>query len=142
MKTLIFLISFSLLGCTTYKSTLIKSGSRDELIKNAILDFSKTTQIYKKNTVFSIVNSDLNNDVIVLRIGVNSMNILFNKDSIGKISNTIPSRFFEEEGKLFFFGILITKWMKIRLLYFVNIIFYKTMKMELLLSLNLVSMMI
>jgi hypothetical protein len=72
------------------------------MIQDAILDFSKTSKIYKKNSIFSIKNGELEKEIIVLRIGVNNMNILFNKDSIGKTSNTIPSKFVEKNGKLFF----------------------------------------
>lgn len=90
--------------CASFKTGLIQTGGIDEMIQNAILDFSNTTKLYKKGTVFSVsVLEIVDKDPLVVRIGENSMNLLLTKEAkIGSKGGKLPTRFIEKEGKLFF----------------------------------------
>lgn len=92
-------------GCTSVKNTFAKSGNyQDDAIQIAILDFSKTRKLFKKDAVFSVelVGLSKNDNVMIVRIGKNNRKLLLTKDT--KIGSTgkLPARYFEKEGKLFF----------------------------------------
>lgn len=90
------------LSCASFKNELVKSGDRNEVIQNAILDFSKTTKLYKRDTVFS-VSAGEDKDLLIVRVGKNSTKLLLTADTKAGVKNKLlPSRFIEKEGKLFF----------------------------------------
>jgi hypothetical protein len=103
MKCLCLITVMLVLGCASLKRELIKSGNRNEVIQNAILDFSKTTRLYKKDTVFSVTTGDVNEEILVVRVGKNTTKLLLTADTRGGVKNKLfPSRFIEKDGKLFF----------------------------------------
>lgn len=61
---------------SSFKDELVREGDRNDLIRNAILDFSNTTGIYKRDTVFSVNTCDINEDVLVVSIGKNNIKML------------------------------------------------------------------
>jgi hypothetical protein len=91
-------------GCVSVKKGLVQKGGIDNAIQNAILDFSNTAKLYKKNNVFSVsVLEVANEDLMVVRIGKNSMKLLLTaKAKVGSLDSKLPTRFIEKEGKLFF----------------------------------------
>ena len=98
------MILVSFIGCASFKTGLKQTGGTDEMIQNAILDFSSTTKLYKKGTVFSVSVHEIGDkDPLVVRIGENGMNLLLTKEAkIGSKESKLPTRFIEKEGKLFF----------------------------------------
>lgn len=91
-------------GCVSFKKGLIHSGGIDDAIQNAILDFSNTANLYKKDSVFSVsVLEIVNQDPLVVRIGKSTTKLLFTKETkIGCIDCKIPTRFIEKNDKIFF----------------------------------------
>jgi hypothetical protein len=101
MKCFFLMIATIALGCTSIKKALIQSGGRNEVIQNAILDFSKT-RLYKKDTIFSVKTGDMDKNVLTVRIGKNSTKLLLTANTKVGSHSKLPSRFIEKEGKLFF----------------------------------------
>lgn len=100
-----FAIAIIFGGCASVKNTFVKSGNnQDDAIQTAISDFSKTRKLFKKDAVFSveIVGLSNNDNLMIVRIGKNNRKLLITKDA--KIGSTgkLPSRYFEKEGRLFF----------------------------------------
>jgi len=94
-----------LASCSSFKGELKKTSDKEAIIDNAIVDFMGTKKLYKKDTIFSIKVLELtdNNEILVVRISKNNMKILMTKDiKIGSKTNKIPTRYFEKDGKLFF----------------------------------------
>jgi hypothetical protein len=91
-------------GCISVKKGLVQKGGIDDAIQNAILDFSNTTNLYKKNTVFSVsVFEVANKDLIVVRIGINRMKLILTaKAKVGSLDSNLPTRFIEKDDKLIF----------------------------------------
>lgn len=90
-------------GCTTLKKGLVQQGDINEAIENAILDFSRTTSIYKKGRVFSISvyeNNDKNQ--FIVRVGTSSTKLLLTKSTLGSRGEKFPSRFVKRDDKLFY----------------------------------------
>lgn len=88
-------------GCATFKKELIKSGGRNEVIQNAILDFSRTTRLYEGDTVFSIRTGE-DKEILIVRIGKNTTKLLLTAATrAGGKNNVLPTRFKEKDGKLF-----------------------------------------
>lgn len=105
-KLAILIITTILIGsCNPVKKSFVKSGnSQDDAIQIAILDFSNTDKLLKRDSVFSIeiVGLPNNKDVMVVNIGKNNRKLLLTSDAkIGSIGK-LPSRYFEKEGRLFF----------------------------------------
>ncbi|MEZ4829530.1 MAG: hypothetical protein R3C61_25085 [Bacteroidia bacterium] len=79
--TPVLLILF--VGCASFKKGLFQTGGPNEMMQNAILDFSNATKLYKKGTVFSVnVMEIVDKDPIVVRIGFNTMNLLVTAETI------------------------------------------------------------
>ncbi|MBZ9730540.1 hypothetical protein LB467_12670 [Salegentibacter sp. JZCK2] len=113
----------SLKGCVTFKDNLVQDGGREEFIHNAILDFSNSTRLFKKDSVFSVSFDDTLYRMSLHKIsdgnsawikgkpyvGIKTVNIIgtYNKmlltDST-KVGSKgyLPSRYVEKDGKLFY----------------------------------------
>ena len=89
-------------SCASFKNELVQTGGRTEAIKNAILDFSNMNKLYKRDTVFSVQTEEMSNEVLIVSIGKNNMKILLNEDIKIGSKGMLPSKYFEKEGKLFF----------------------------------------
>ncbi|MBI5373688.1 MAG: hypothetical protein HZA79_16810 [Sphingobacteriales bacterium] len=95
---------FTIVGCSSFRKLLVERGDSKEAIQNAILDFSKSCKLYKKDSVFSISAMLLedNDELLVVRIGKFGSKLLL-RDSVKAGSyGLFPSRYFEKDGKLFF----------------------------------------
>lgn len=121
LTLVVVFLSFS---CSSFKGELIKYGSKQEAVKNAILDFSNTTTLYKKDSVFSIrvydplykmvlINTDNGNgkwiesepyeNIIAISIVSNYNKMLLTDDNrVGEKGGKLPTRYVERDGKLFY----------------------------------------
>jgi starvation-inducible outer membrane lipoprotein len=96
------LILLFLEGCVSFKKELVQKGNQADAIQNAILDFSNTTRLYKKDTVFSVQTEEIGGEVLVVSIGKNNMKMLLTESTkVGSIGK-LPSRYVEINGKLFY----------------------------------------
>lgn len=108
MRIKYFLILIGILlffgNCNSFKRGLTRIGDEENAIQNAILDFINTSRLYKKNSVFSIGVYELinNEELLVVRIGVNNTKMLLTANTKVGSKGKIPSRFIEQGGKLFF----------------------------------------
>ena len=114
-----------LLGsCGAFKKDLAKTGGQKEAIRNAILDFSNTSGLYKKDTVFSVsflgplyrmVLEETNDGngkwvvgepyrgIVAVSIGADySKMLLTDSTKVGNKGVKIPTRYIEKDGKLFY----------------------------------------
>ena len=92
-------------SCSSFKPQLKSNGDKETIINNAIIDFSKTKKLYKRDTVFSVKVLELtnNNDILVVRIIKNNTKVLITDDiTVGSKGGKVPTRYIEKEGKLFF----------------------------------------
>jgi hypothetical protein len=109
-------------SCASLKG-LHQSGGKQEIIQNAILDFSNTSKLYKKDSVFSIsyqdtlykmnleeldngtsrwVEGDIQKGIVAVSISANNNKLLLTSETKVGSKGELPSRFIEKEGKLFF----------------------------------------
>jgi hypothetical protein len=89
-------------ACSPFKDNLIQSGDKNDAIKNAILDFSNTSRLYKKSTVFYVQVINLNKDKLGISISKSGVKILLTaKTKVGS-KGYAPSQYIEKKGKLFF----------------------------------------
>lgn len=85
MKKSVFILVAVLVvfgSCSSSKKVSRENSTQNDPIQMAILDFSKTSKLCKKDSVFSVEMLGLSNnkDVIVVRIGKNKK-ITFDKRS-------------------------------------------------------------
>ena len=92
-------------SCVSVKNAFVKSGNnQDDAIQIAILDFSKTGKLFKKDSVFSVdINGLINyKDLMVVRVGKNITKLILTKDAKIGSKGKLPSRYILKNGKLFF----------------------------------------
>jgi hypothetical protein len=90
-------------SCTSWKRIMVAQGNQNDAVQNAIKDFLHTDKYSKKDTVFSIRIADLNGEVLGVSIGRNDNRLLPGPDDkIGTNQRGFPTRYFEQEGKLFY----------------------------------------
>ncbi len=121
--TIIFIL---LESCGALKKEFAQNGGRKEAIKNAIVDFSNKSRLYKKDSVFSVWSHDplyrmvlkqVNDGNIthrwikgkpyegIIAVSISSSYrkiLLTDKAIIGEKDIGIPTRFIEKDGKLFY----------------------------------------
>jgi hypothetical protein len=107
MKThyYITIIFFFLFGnCSSWKDTMVTNGDQSDAVQNAIADFLHSGgNLLKEDTVFSVHVEDINKDVLeVWIIGHKTKLAPNSKNRIGTKYPGFPTRFFESEGKLFY----------------------------------------
>ncbi|MBO6879594.1 hypothetical protein [Winogradskyella sp.] len=123
---LTLLISFLIFNCSSYKKNLIASGSENQAIRNIIIDFTNTSRLYKKYNVFEVklidtlynkvlekideqnyrwVDDQPNEGIIAVDISpiTNEFTYLLS-DSLGINNSYLPSKYIEQDGKLFFWN--------------------------------------
>lgn len=119
LLTTFFLIE----SCGSFKKELFQTGGIEEAIKNAVLDFSNTSSIYRKEKVFSITFQEplyrmilekTNNEngkwiegkpykgIIGISISSNESKIFLPADIKIGSKGKLPSRYIEKEGRLFY----------------------------------------
>ncbi len=108
MRIIFILTTVSVLAlqsCGSFKNELAQSGDKETVIRNAILDFSSTSKLYKRDTVFSVKVLELtnNDELLVVRISKNNMKMLLTDSTkVGSKGVKIPTRYIEKNSKLFF----------------------------------------
>lgn len=92
------------LSCTASKS--ISSSKRDitDAIQSSIVDFLHSKKsIAKKDSVFSVYVEDINEDMLGIGISAERDKVsLFTKNEVDYDYRFFPTRFFEYQGKLFY----------------------------------------
>jgi hypothetical protein len=92
-----FLLAFT--GCTSWKAGLNNHGNYDIAIKNAIIDFSHTSKLFKKDNTFSIAYKDDSSGILYITLMGTVGKFIIATD--GKTS-TFPTRYLEYNDKLFY----------------------------------------
>lgn len=102
--SIFIIIPVIFLSCSSLKKGLELNNDENEPIEVAIQDFTKSSKLFKKDSVFSVELLGLinNKEVIVVRIGRNVTKLLLTKDATVGSLGKLPSRFIEKDGKLFF----------------------------------------
>lgn len=121
----LYLLTFHLVcACGTFKKELRQTGGQQAAAQNAIHDFSRTTRIYKEDSVFSVkihdplyrmflgktdegnskwVEGEPYKGVIAVSISADYNKILLTDNmKVGKKGVEIPTRYIEKDGKLFY----------------------------------------
>lgn len=115
---------FLLEACASFKSKLTQRGDGTEAIKNAIIDFSNTNRLYQKDSVFSVQLDDPLHEMILEKLdnrndrwiegkpyeGLIAITISANYNKmpltdtsrVGNHGVSIPTRYIEQDGKLFY----------------------------------------
>ena len=101
---LLFLITFTMISCSSWKSNLVSKGNQNDAIQNAIIDFINTSSIYKNDSIFMVNKYLDNNNVLGLSIIENRGHkvYIYMEDTIGKYSKGLPTRYMMNNGKLFY----------------------------------------
>ncbi|NCT19376.1 MAG: hypothetical protein COZ75_06690 [Flavobacteriaceae bacterium CG_4_8_14_3_um_filter_34_10] len=112
-------------SCKSYKAKLIPTGGNNDAIKNAIIDFSNTNQIYRKNRVFSVNVYDTLYRLVLVKSkdnysykrgkfyeGITAVTfipllsgdklLLTSEAKVGSKVSKLPSRFIEIDERLFY----------------------------------------
>ncbi|MPM75349.1 hypothetical protein SDC9_122341 [bioreactor metagenome] len=96
---------FFLLGsCAVNKwqNTLIQKGDMNDAINNAITDFVHTSKWSKKDSIFTVTITDINEENINITIAVADDDVYPNsKNKVGTYDHIFPTRYTVKEGKLF-----------------------------------------
>jgi len=102
--TIIAVYSIVFEGCSLPKNGIKQFEEKNDAIQIAIKDFSATCKLYKRGTVFSVAVYSLKDykDLIVVRIGKNRRKLLLKSDVVVGSKTKLPSRYFEKDGRLFF----------------------------------------
>lgn len=90
-------------SCSPQKKLFKQSDIKDTPIEIAISDFSRSTKLYKRDSVFYVAMVGLLNieNLFVVRVGKNTRKLLLTKDAKVGSKGKLPSRYFEKDRKLF-----------------------------------------
>ena len=99
----IVVLIFFVASCAAWKGNLKSHGDRNVTVENAIIDFLNTERLSKKDSVFSIIVEDLNNNILAVSIlGDESELYPGPNTKIGKKHQYFPSRYKVQNNKLFY----------------------------------------
>jgi hypothetical protein len=123
-RVLIYFTTILILqSCVSFKGQLTNTGGSEEAIQNAILDFSNTSRLYKKDSIFSVSFYDtlyrmvLENvagknsrwvrgnhlaNIVSVSISGNNYQFLLTANTKVGSNGKLPSRTIEKNGKLFY----------------------------------------
>ncbi len=95
----IFVIILLLPSCATWKTGISSQGDYETAIKNAVIDFSNTTSVFKQDSTFAVDFKEFDSEII----GVSLLGTVgkFIVVADGKTSR-LPTRYLEYNGKLFY----------------------------------------
>jgi len=124
MNYLYLLLLVLVAACGSFKDELSQVGGSQSIAHNAILDFSNTSKLYKKDSVFSVriynplyasvleetvdgnyqwVNGEPYTGLIAVSIVATYHKMLLpDSTNIDEKKGTVPTRYFEKDGKLFY----------------------------------------
>jgi hypothetical protein len=104
MKIIITLfLSLFLSSCSSWKKIMVTKGNQNDAVQNAIYDFLHFGKLTKKDSVFSIIIKNVNEDILgvsILREG-NKISVI-TENEIEYNYRAFPTRYFEQNGKLFY----------------------------------------
>jgi hypothetical protein len=117
---MLFLLVFT--DCKPYKSQLLKKGDRNQVVQNTIIDFSNTSRLFAKDSVFFIeiydtlhrmvlekfdednfrwIRGKVYKDILAITIIGSDMKYLINDSSDITKNKNLPSMHIQKDGKLF-----------------------------------------
>lgn len=99
---LLLAITFLVGSCSAWKDNLKPTGDQNDAVQNVIVDFLATSNLSKKDSVFSIYVENLDNGILGISIGGDYNKIRPNPDDEIGNKTSLPSRYAEKEGKLFY----------------------------------------
>jgi len=92
-------------SCSTWKKTFKSVGNTENAIENSIIDFSHTSKLWKKNMVFSIKVTDLDEKIIVAIVAADDYDIYPRKENkIGTFDSIFPTKYVVKNNKLFYWN--------------------------------------
>jgi len=107
-KTFIWLTCFLLLSsCTNdkWQQDLVQRGNLTHAINNAIIDFIHTSNLSKKDSIFTVSITEKNAKCIQVTIAIADDVVLPSaKDSIGAYDPSFPTNYVVNEGNLFYWN--------------------------------------
>jgi hypothetical protein len=103
LKLILILIVFLVGSCANWKGLLASKGNNDDAIQNAICDFLNSSPLSKDDTTFSISLKEINKEVLGISIyGSTYLKRLVVKDGNTINYSSLPTRYIEKQGKLFY----------------------------------------
>lgn len=105
MKDFSYLIAclFLFSSCSTWKEVLVAEGNQNDAIQNAIYDFLHSGKLSKKDSVFSVYTTNINDEILGVSISgdINTL-LVVTEDSVEYSYRGFPTKYFEQQGKLFY----------------------------------------
>lgn len=89
-------------SCAIWKKNLSPTGGLTTVINNVITDFENTSKLFDKDTVFSVIVTDMDDYYIVGIGGVVNKIYPQNQEIIGTYDEMLPNKYVIREGKLFY----------------------------------------
>lgn len=120
---LLISIAFLFESCGSFKKELFKTGGKEEVIQNAIIDFTNTSKLYRKDSVFDVSFQDtlyrmelrkINDqnaewivgepykEIEAVSISAASIKMLLTEDVKVGSKGKLASRYIEKNGNLFY----------------------------------------
>lgn len=98
-----FWTSLLFISCSTWKQSIVSKGTKNEAIKNAIIDFLHKGKFDKKDTVFSIYLKDIKDNIWGISISEEPNKIaVITENKIDYSYKAFPTNYMEQGGKLFY----------------------------------------
>lgn len=90
-------------SCSSWKDVMVAEGSHNDAIQNAIQDFVNTVNLSRKDSVFAVYIKNINDKILGIGISrdVNTL-LVITEDSVEFSYHGFPTRYFEQDGKLFY----------------------------------------
>ena len=103
MKLCFFILIIVLFSsCSSWKTKLRTTNEQNEAVYIAVQDFLHTSKLCKQDTVFSVYIKSLNDQILGISIiGTSDKLYPTLENKIGTNEKYFPTRFFEENNKLF-----------------------------------------
>jgi len=90
-------------SCSPVKELMISNGDQDSAVQNAITDFLASGDLNKKDNVFSLQISNINDNILGISVlGTNNKLYPTPENQIGTNTKYFPTRFLERNKKLFY----------------------------------------
>jgi hypothetical protein len=100
----IFLLLHSC-AVSKWEGTLASQGTINNAIDNVVTDFLHTSKFVKKDSVFNISVTDLNNNVLIIGIAIPSDIVRPSyKNKVGTYDNIFPTQYIIKNGYLFYWN--------------------------------------
>lgn len=91
------------IGCSTWKTTLVRNGDKNDAIRNAIHDYIKSNRHIKKDSAYlvSIQNIDYKVFRVDIAKGLEKL-LVATEDGMNFTHRPLPTSFIELDNKLFY----------------------------------------